>query len=196
MSNHVEVIDAFLEIGNAAESESSVFRWIIDLICKAVRERDPRALKDATLTISAAIEEGEYSAIFARCRNAAWDKWRIDSYAVVGKLNTLTAAAVAEKSLQEALFADSMRSLVVSLVQLNRYGWNTAKHLFNDRIQAVAEKLEAVKERPCEEAHRSSCGMLMMAGSLITSSTGCATGWPRLLRSAYSGISSRTRPPS
>jgi len=159
MSNHTDVIDAFLEISNGAEKESSVFRWIIDLICKAVRERDPTALKEATLTISAAIEEGEYSPIFGRCRNAAWDKWQIDSYAVVGKLNTLTAAAVAEKNLQEALFADSMRSLVVSLVQLNRYGWNTAKHLFNDRIQAVAEKLEAVTGRPCEEAHCFSRGM-------------------------------------
>jgi hypothetical protein len=140
VSQLARILEAFGNLQREAQKEGGSLEEIVDRICQALSERDGSALKGATVGISA-----EAPAPFVeQCRDGSFSRWLRSTDEVLDRLNMLFRQAALERNLADAALLDGLRSVVVSLVHLKKFGLRNSRASLERMLTRTADALDLV----------------------------------------------------
>jgi hypothetical protein len=135
VSQLARILEAFGNLRRAAQKEGGSLQEIVDRICQALSERDGSALIGATVGISA-----EAPASFVeQCRDGSFSRWLRST---LDSLNVLFRQAALERDLAGAELLDGLRSVVVSLVHLKKFGLKNSRASLERMLTRTADALD------------------------------------------------------
>jgi len=137
------IFDAFGEVKSVAEEEGGLLEEIVDRICEALTECDGAALRRARSGMC----ESRTASFVEQCRSGSFNKWLRANDQALSKLNTLFREAASERNLPDAILLDGLKSVVIALVHLKKFGWKCSQGSLERMLARTADALESIKER-------------------------------------------------